>query len=69
MGIHKKGEHDNRKKAETLRETYARLKREFTAADLQKYTQIEPMIPAAKWLEEMEAMYKEEMEKKKKRKP
>jgi hypothetical protein len=57
-----------KKKGESLRQTYDRLKKEFTAADLQKYTYDEPMIPARQWLQEMEAIYKEEMQKKKKRK-
>jgi hypothetical protein len=29
----------------TLREIYAKARAEFTAADLQKYTEIEPMVP------------------------
>jgi hypothetical protein len=54
-----------RQKASDLRQAYDRLKKEFTAADLQKYTQDEPMIPAEQWLADMEAVYKEEMKKKK----
>ena len=29
----------------TLEEIYAKYREEFTAADLQKYTEIEPMVP------------------------
>jgi hypothetical protein len=42
------------KKKETLRQIYARVKREFSAADLQKYTVDEPMIPADQVLAELE---------------
>jgi hypothetical protein len=42
------------KKKETLRQIYARVKREFSAADLQKYTVDEPMIPAEQVLAELE---------------
>lgn len=42
------------KKKETLRQTYARVKREFSAADLQKYTVDEPGIPAEQVLAELE---------------
>jgi hypothetical protein len=44
------------KKKETLRQIYARVKREFSAADLQKYTVDEPMIPARQLLAELQAM-------------
>jgi len=36
------------------RTIYAILRDEFTAADLQKYTEIEPMIPAAQVLAQLE---------------
>jgi hypothetical protein len=42
------------KKKETLRQIYARVKREFSAADLQKYTVDEPGIPARQLLAELE---------------
>jgi hypothetical protein len=32
----------------TLRQIYRRVREEFTAADLQKFTVIEPMIPGEK---------------------
>lgn len=44
------------KKKETLKQIYARIKREFTAADLQRYTVDEPMIPARQLLAELEAI-------------
>jgi hypothetical protein len=33
---------------------YAILREEFTAADLQKYTEIEPLIPAEQILEQLQ---------------
>ncbi len=47
-----------KRKKESLKEIYARLKREFTAADLQKYTVIEPMVPAEQVLREMEEIHR-----------
>jgi hypothetical protein len=47
----------------TLRQIYARARAEFTAADLQRYTEIEPMMPAAKVLPELEAIHEEETRK------
>lgn len=44
---------------------YAKALRAFTAADLQKYTEIEPGIPAEQVLAEMEAIHREETEKRK----
>jgi len=46
---------------------YAKALRAFTAADLQKYTEIEPGIPAEQVLAELEAMDREEAEKRKHR--
>lgn len=40
------------------RTIYAILREEFTAADLQKYTEVEPMIPAEQVLEELEKIQK-----------
>ncbi len=51
-----------------MREIYAAAKRAFTAADLQKYTEIEPMVPAEKVLAEMEEMQRKYEEKHKKNK-
>lgn len=47
MARKKRQENGTGKKRETLREIYARYRREFTAADLQKYTEIEEGIPAS----------------------
>jgi hypothetical protein len=46
---------------------YAKALKAFTAADLQKYTEIEPGIPAEQVLAEMEAIDREETEKRKQR--
>lgn len=51
----------------TLRQIYAQYRREFTAADLQKYTEIEPMIPAEQLLAQLEAIHKEETTKQQKK--
>jgi hypothetical protein len=56
------------RKNATLREMYAEYRKQFTAADLQKYTEIVPMIPAAQLLEELEAIQREETPKKNKKK-
>jgi hypothetical protein len=51
----------------TLRQIYARARAEFTAADLQKYTEIESMVPAEQLLAELEAIHAEETRKRKKK--
>ncbi len=51
----------------TLREIYAQLKSEFTAADLQKYTEIEKGIPAEKVLAELEGIHRRELRRRKKK--
>jgi hypothetical protein len=51
-----------------LKEIYRRIREEFTAADLQKFTVIEPMIPANQVLAELEAIYDREMRRNKKKK-
>lgn len=38
---------------ETMKQVYARLRREFSAADLQKYTVMERGVPAEKVLADM----------------
>jgi hypothetical protein len=38
----------------TMRQIYARAREEFTAADLQKYTEVEPMIPMEQVIAELE---------------
>ena len=52
----------------TLRQIYAIYKKQFTAADLQKYTEIdEPMVPMEQVLADMEKIHREETEKRMKR--
>ncbi|HWG44333.1 MAG TPA: hypothetical protein VN688_16260 [Gemmataceae bacterium] len=43
----------------TLRQIYAECKKQFTAADLQKFTEIEPMVPMEQVLAEMEKIQRE----------
>jgi len=49
------------RKGATLREIYRAAKEQFTAADLARFCQDEPMIPAEQFLAEMEAIYEKEM--------
>jgi hypothetical protein len=52
---------------EELRAIYEKIRREFTAADLQKYTEIdEQTIPARQLLAELEAAHKADVRKRKK---
>ena len=44
-------------KTASLKQIYARMRKEFTAADLQKYTEIEEGIPLEKVVAEMEEIY------------
>jgi hypothetical protein len=53
------------KKGDSLRTIYAKARRAFTAADLQKYTEIEEGIPARQILAELEALDRQETEKRK----
>ncbi len=55
------------KRGATPKEIYAAYRKQFTAADLQKYTELEPMIPADQLLAELETIHREETRKKKKR--
>ena len=55
------------RKGATLKEIYAAYRKHFTAADLQKYTEIEPMIPFDQIIKECEQIQREE-EMKKRRK-
>jgi hypothetical protein len=55
------------RKGATLKEIYAAVRKQFTAADLQKYTVDEPMVPADKVLAELELIHCEVTAKKKKR--
>jgi hypothetical protein len=51
---------------EDLGALYAKLRAEFTAADLQKYTEVEEGIPAEQVLAEMEAIHRQETQRHKK---
>jgi hypothetical protein len=51
----------------SLRQIYAIYRKQFTAADLQKYTEIGPMVPARQLLAELEAIDKRETAKRKKK--
>jgi hypothetical protein len=51
----------------TLREIYAKARREFTAADLQKYTVIEKGVPMEKVLADMERIHRQEARKRNKK--
>jgi len=56
-------------KGDSLKTIYAKAHKAFTAADLQKYTEIEEGIPARQLLAELEAIDREQKAKRKKRKP
>jgi hypothetical protein len=56
------------KKGESDKSIYARLRKAFAAADLQKYTEIEEGIPMEQVLAELEAIQREETQKQKKKK-
>ena len=55
------------KKGDSLKAIYAKARRAFTAADLQKYTELEEGIPARQVVEELEAIDRE-VERERKRK-
>ncbi len=44
---------------QNLKAIYARVKREFSAADLQRYTETEQGIPAEKVLADMERIHRQ----------
>ena len=50
-----------------LQAIYAKARRDFTAADLQKYTEIEDGVPLEKIIGEMEEIHRKYVEKKRKR--
>ncbi|MBM4070211.1 MAG: hypothetical protein FJ271_14845 [Planctomycetes bacterium] len=50
----------------TLRQIYTIYRKTFSAADLQKYTKIEPTVPMAKVLADMEKVLEQENRKRKK---
>ncbi len=55
------------KKGDSLKVMYAKARRAFSAADLQKYTVIEEGIPARQVLAELEAMDREHSRKQKRK--
>ncbi len=46
------------KENKELQDLYAKMRRDFTAADLQKYTQIEEGIPLKQVIAEMEEIHR-----------
>ena len=56
------------KKGASLKTIYAAVRREFTAADLAKYAEIEEGIPLQQIIAEMESIHREETEKLKRKK-
>jgi hypothetical protein len=53
-------------KKESLREIYARIRREFVAADLAEYAEPEVGIPGRQVLAQMDVVHEREMRKQKK---
>ena len=49
----------------TLRQIYAKYRREFSAADLQQYTEPEEGVPAEQILADLEAIQRKETRKRK----
>jgi hypothetical protein len=57
-----------KKKQPSLSELYAKRRREFTAADLQKYTEVdEVLVPMKQVIAELEEIHREAQKKRKKR--
>lgn len=56
------------KKGDSLKTIYAKARRAFTAADLQKYTEIEEGIPLENIIAELEAIQNEPVKKKPRKK-
>jgi hypothetical protein len=54
------------KKGDDLKTIYAKAKRAFTAADLQKFTENDDTIPARQVLVELEAIHKDVQRRRKK---
>lgn len=55
------------KKGDDLKTIYAKVKRSFTAADLQRFTEDEEMFPIEPLLQELKAIHREELRKMKKK--
>ena len=56
------------KKGASRKEVYAAALRAFSAADLQKFTEVEEGVPAEQVLAELEAIYQEETRKRRTKK-
>ena len=56
------------KKGDSLKTIYAKARRSFTAADLQKFTEIEEGIPMKQILAELEAIQREQPQQRRKKK-
>jgi hypothetical protein len=50
----------------TRRQIYAKLRHEFSAGDLQKFTQLEPSVPAEQLVAQLEAIHRAETRKRRK---
>lgn len=55
-------------KDKDLKEVYAKIRREFSAADLQKYTEIEVGVPLEEVIAEMEEIHRQVVREKRKKK-
>ncbi len=53
------------RKGESLQSIYARLRKEFTAADLQKYTEIEEGVPLEQVVAQMREIHRQHESKRK----
>jgi hypothetical protein len=56
------------KKGESLKSIYAKIKKSFTAADLQRYTEDEEMFPARELVADLDAIHKDELKRRRKKK-
>ena len=56
------------KKGDSLKTIYAKARRSFTAADLQKFTEIKEGIPMKQILAELEAIQREQPQQRRKKK-
>jgi hypothetical protein len=55
------------KKGDSLKTIYAKVRRSFTAADLQKFTEIDEGIPARDLLKELKALDRKSLRNKRKK--
>ncbi len=56
------------KKGDSLKTIYAKARRAFTAADLQRFTEDTETVPAEQALAELETIHREELRKRKQKK-